>query len=180
MRAKATIAATLVVAVTLVLSAVTLRVLLRRSLQDNLDASARVRAAELATLVQGDAVPDELAVHTDEDALTQIVGPSGEIIAASANLAGAPPLGAIPASSKTSPFTTRLGPADDPDLFRVAVTTVGSAAGTTTIFVGSSLDPVNESVDATTGSSWSASPSSSPSWPSPPGSWWGERCDRWS
>ena len=87
-RAKATIAATLVVAVTLVLSAVTLRVLLRRSLQDSLEGSAKVRAAELATLVRTGAVPDELAVHAEEDALTQIVSPSGEVIAASGNLTG--------------------------------------------------------------------------------------------
>jgi signal transduction histidine kinase len=149
-RAKATLAATVMVAVTLVLGAVALRVLLRQALVGNLEAAARVRAAELIALVRHDDVPDQLAVHADEDALTQIVGPNGEVQAASTDLDGAAPLGPVPASDGARPFTVHLGPTNDPDVFRVVVATVGVDGGTTTVFVGSNMDRIDETVQTAT------------------------------
>ena len=116
----------------------------------NLEAAARVRAAELVALVRQDDVPDQLAVHADEDALTQIVGPDGKVLAATTDLDGAAPLGPVPASDSTQPFTVHLGPTNDPDVFRVVVATTGVAGHVTTVFVGANMDRTDEAVQTAT------------------------------
>lgn len=148
-RAKATLAATVVVALTLVLAALALRALLRDSLADSVEASARRRVAEVVAALAEDDDPDQFEVQADTDALTQVVAPDGRILAATPNLAGAAPLRPVPADP-AKPFTAHLGPTGDNDVFRVAVGTVATAAGATTVFAGANLDTVEESVQAVT------------------------------
>lgn len=148
-RVKATLAATVMVAITLVLAALALRGLLHDSLADSVEVTARLRAEELVALLAEEDTPGELGVNSDPDALTQVVAPDGTILAATPNLAGAAPLRPVPAGL-AKPFTVHLGPTGDNDVFRVVVATAATTAGTTTVFAGANLDTVEESVQTVT------------------------------
>jgi signal transduction histidine kinase len=148
-RAKAAISAGVIVAVTLVAGAIVLTVLVRRSLVDDLNAAARARAEDVAALLRAGAVPGTLAVHGEEDAVVQVVAADGTVLAASANLEGQGPLREGAASGgdgSAHPFTARVRTADDVDELRVLPVAVDLPSGRATVYIGSNLDRVDETI----------------------------------
>jgi signal transduction histidine kinase len=86
-RARTTLVATAVVAAALVLGSIGLLALLRASLTEGLENTLTAQAANVASLLRVGPLPAELpAGHTDT--FTQVVGPSGTVLAGSSNLEG--------------------------------------------------------------------------------------------
>jgi signal transduction histidine kinase len=132
-RVRTTSVAVAVVGVSLLIGSVVLVVSMNAVLVREVHAAAVVRATEAARVVEsgGDPVP---AVAGDDDVVLQVLGPSGEVLSATPNVAGRPALVRLaPGGSRELgvPFE------DDPFLF-VAV----AAGNGRTVLVGHALDAV--------------------------------------
>ena len=84
MRVRTTMAATAVVGVALVVSAFGLMSVLRHSLFDNVESSARVRANDVVGLLEGGTAPADLVLEDDDDeeTLVQVVDAAGNVVVA--------------------------------------------------------------------------------------------------
>lgn len=152
-RARATAAASLVVALALAVGAFGLLAVLEASLRDGLDRTLGDRARDLAAVAPGLAPGTELDTAGDED-IALVVGADGRVVAASSDEFSA-------ASPPFTLFLTGSGESedeDDPDLrtvrghdddgeaetFRVAAQAADD--GGRTVYVASNMDRVTEPV----------------------------------
>lgn len=146
-RARTTLAATMVMAVTVLLGSVALSTLLYRSLVHNLDKVAELRADDIAALARADELPDTLAI--EEESVAQVVDPGGRVIASSANVRGRPPMSTLVAAGD-EPAMRTIGEiagitGDAP--FRLLATGTTTGEGPVTIYVATSLEPAAETID---------------------------------
>ena len=105
LRARTTAVAVLIVGLALAVSAVTLLVLVRRSLVTNVDEAAKVLADEVGARAKVGTLPRILAVsggRGNNDLVIQVVDDQGRVVAASQNYAGQPPI-----SSEQPPLGTK-------------------------------------------------------------------------
>ena len=91
-RWRVTLAAVAVVGVGLLAGAAGMITLLRRANDDHVRAAARLRALEIAAVLQAGEVPGALTVEDDEEVLIQVLDRSGAVVASSPNMAGRPPV----------------------------------------------------------------------------------------
>ncbi len=146
-RARTTVAATVVMAVTVLLGSVALSTLLYRSLVHNLDKVAELRADDIAALARQGALPDSLAI--EEEAVAQVVDRRGRVLASSPNVRGRPPVSILfPIGDE--PAMRNIG--DIPGItddapFRLLATTTNTPDGPVTIYVATSLEPAEETID---------------------------------
>ena len=149
-RARTTIAACLVVAVALAVSAILCLFVLRRSLVDDVDRATLARAEDVAAAVRQGSLPLKPAVPGEEDAIVQVVAPSGRVLNASANFDERGPIAVRrPRGTQAERHTMRgLPESDDTTAFRVVAMRTRAKSGVRYVFVATSLEPVNESVDA--------------------------------
>ncbi|MEA2829138.1 MAG: hypothetical protein QOG43_3577 [Actinomycetota bacterium] len=143
-RARTTIAATLVMGLVLLLGGVALVAALRRSMVHNVDKVAELRAEDIGSLVRAGDMPEPLAV--EDDALVQIVDDAGRVVAASTNLAGRPPLADLRPPADGAAARTRDDLPGFAGEFRLVALGSVSPAGPVTIYVGATLEPVAEAV----------------------------------
>ena len=144
-RLRTTVGASLVVAVVLLVSALVMIFLLRRSLTDDVRAAADLRAQGLVDLLTADVAPRELPLGGDDDEFIQVLSRAGEVIAASAPVAGERALfdGDDDDSDVTSvPF--------EDDRFLVVGHATASGPGYTVI-VGRTLESVDDSTGVVAG-----------------------------
>ncbi|MBA3373459.1 MAG: ATP-binding protein [Actinomycetota bacterium] len=120
----------------------------RRTLIGNVSQTTALRSRDIAALVKRGTVPDPIPVSGRDEALVQIVGPDGDVVAASANLRQRPALVLPrPPAGETAVSQVEFLPVDDDEAgFRVAASTVQTAAGPTTVFVASSLEDVTDTI----------------------------------
>jgi signal transduction histidine kinase len=151
-RARTTLLATVVVALALLLGAVTLVLVLDRALTRSGDDAARARVADLAALASAGALPATLPV-TGEDDVAQVVGPEGRVVTASATLRDAGPLLArtpvIPGPRGGDPTVATVEDVPDGaerEAYRVWAARAGTPDGPVTVSVGTSLESVRETV----------------------------------
>jgi signal transduction histidine kinase len=132
-RVRITSAAVALVGLALLLGAIALVASLHAALTREVRITASVRAAEVARVLQsGGETP------TGDDVMFQLLGPTGEVLAASPNTAG------LPALVRLAPGHSRAinVPFDDGRFLAVA-----ASAGTgRTVVLGQSLDPVDEPI----------------------------------
>ena len=150
-RARTTAGAALTVAVALVLGAVVVIALQQRALTENIDTSLEQRADDLAALLAAGSLPSVLGTSGQgrrDETLAQILDANGRVVAASANIASDPPItgGFVPATGREFRTFDELPIDDDP--FRVLVQRIARADGAFTLYVATSLDPVDESTAA--------------------------------
>jgi signal transduction histidine kinase len=140
-RARTTALAVLVSALALVAAGVLLLLAFESSLVAARDEVARARAEDLVALVFADAVPTVLSVPR-EDNLAQVVDGSGNVVAASANIAGQPRVTELEPSPTAAAVRTVRGVLDEGEAedYRIWAVRAGSA----TVYVGSSLESVEE------------------------------------
>jgi signal transduction histidine kinase len=145
-RVRTTVAALAVVGVALVVGAVALVALLREALTEELRATTRLRATELAADLEAGARPAELAVGGDaEDLLVQVLGDRGEVVASSANVRGLPPVARLrPGASAIVDV-----PIDNDDFVAVAAGATAST-GRRTVVVARALDVVGDATRVVT------------------------------
>ncbi|MEU8263679.1 HAMP domain-containing sensor histidine kinase [Micromonospora sp. NPDC048999] len=150
-RLRSALAAALAVAFAFAVGAAAFVYLARADLVANVDATARQRAAEVASAVAGGgqgAIDQTLKPSPGEQTLVQVLAPSGKVEAASAALAGAAPLSPLRPQPGEVLREQRLLPFADEDPYRVVAEGVTTGTGTRTVLVAQSLRPVNESTEA--------------------------------
>ena len=91
-RWRVTLAAVVVVGLALLAGAVGMITLLHRAEEDNVRTAARLRANEIAAVLETGQAPGTLAVDDDEEVLIQVLDASGKVVASSPNMAGRPPV----------------------------------------------------------------------------------------
>jgi signal transduction histidine kinase len=145
-RARMTVLATLVAVIAVGISAVALLVVLRHSLERAGDDAAKTRAQDLAALATTGTLPRLLTVPNDED-VAQVVDASGAVLAGSTGhteraIATFAPEGRAPVVRMVRDVP------DDNELidFRVWAQRARTPDGPVTVYVGTSLESVNETI----------------------------------
>jgi signal transduction histidine kinase len=145
-RVRTTAAAVVAVAVALLVAAVAMVVLLRRSLTADVRAAAMLRAeavaSEASRIQQG-----VIAVGDEEEEFVQVLDAQGDVTSSSANLSGQPAV--VELAAGDAQRVEGLPFEEDP--FLAVGTTVDTAQGPLTVIVGRSLEIVAESSDAVVG-----------------------------
>ena len=149
-RARTTVAACVVVATALVVTAILFVIVLRRTLEGNLNDTGMARAEELATLVRETKLPLVLPDSGEKGAVIQVVDDGGRIIAASSQIVAGKRISALrPALGRSQAQTLDLLPMSGDqsgDRFRLLALGAQGPNGPVTVFVGISLDQVEESI----------------------------------
>lgn len=146
-RARTSIAATVVVGAALTIGAISLVAVLRHSLVQNIDDAATVRASDLSSLARQGRLPATLAVAGEEDALVQVVDAAGDVVAASANLAGQDPISSLePPGRAAVARTVEDLPIGDAEEFRIVALRATAPAGPVVIYVATSLEATDETL----------------------------------
>lgn len=143
-RVRTVIAAVAVVGIALVIGAVALVSTLRRNVVDNVETAARLRAADVVTLLEAGTPADALAVDDEEASLVQVLDTRGRVVASSPNIEGEAAIGNLPAGAAR---TFRRLPIDDGDYRAVAVA-ARAPNGRFTVVVARSLEPAEDTVRA--------------------------------
>jgi len=144
-RGRVTVGATVAASLVLVVTAVGLVIAQHRILTSNLDGSLRLRADDLVATIIGGQLPEVLADQGDTDAVAQVVGADGEVLAASSNLAGLRAIADLPESGDV--FATAKLSIDDGS-FRLMSRRIQLGGTGLAIHVGASRDDVVESTRA--------------------------------
>jgi signal transduction histidine kinase len=160
-RLRSALAAAAVVVVAVGMVAIGLIVTAIDELTGNVDDAARQRAGEVIAAIQagdGARLTETLQASPGDQTIVQILTPAGQVVAASAAIAGRPALTPLrPAANETVFDQTRLPlPVEDP--FRILVTGMPTDDGGREVVVAQSLGPVNESIEAITRSALVAMP----------------------
>lgn len=141
-RVRTTLAAVLVVGIALLVAAVAMVVTLRSSLQRDVEATARLRAQDVATALENGAASGGPTLGDADDSFVQIVDSSGTVIRSSPKVDGLPPVGNLAPGES---FRLAGLPQEEDDPFMVVVTSANAPEGRLTVLVGRSLDPVEDS-----------------------------------
>ncbi len=146
-RARTTLATTLLAGVVLVAAAWVLLGVLRHDLTEHRDDLARSRAAELARQVAQGTLPTHLT-DLGEDGIAQVVGPDGAVLGWSSGLTGSGPIAEVPVRTGGADLLVLTGVQDDTETedYRVWALSAPGPSGPVSVFVGDSLESVEEAV----------------------------------
>jgi signal transduction histidine kinase len=139
-RVRTTVAATLVVGVAMAIGAVALVAVLRVTLTREVLASAQLRGADVAAVLEAGTPPGELAVGDPEDLLIQVLDAGGRVVASSPNVAGAPTVARLRPGESANVDV----PIDNDDFLAVA-TAADTSRGRFTVVVARAVEEVGES-----------------------------------
>jgi signal transduction histidine kinase len=142
-RVRAALAATLVVALILAVSAVAFVLLQRSQLESTLTGVAEQEAAAVATQVAraGAAAADVTPAGTGEQALVQVVSSDGVVVAASPSITGEPPLVDLrPAPGRMLSVRAASLPIGEEDPFAVVARGVHGPDGDAVVIAAQSLE----------------------------------------
>lgn len=151
-RARTTVAAVLIVGLALAVSAVSLLLLVQRSLVRNVDEAAELLAEDIATRAEDGTLVARLPVpggDKDDDFVIQVVDDAGRVLAASQNFVGREPVSTHRPPVDDDWITTVHGLPVDPDHdFRLVAVRSPTPSGLVTVYVASELEQVKETVDS--------------------------------
>lgn len=144
-RFRITLAATVAVAVVLLVASVGLVIAQRRALTRSLEETLEQEVGALVVDAGRDQLSDPLDPAGDDDSVAQVVvGATGEVIASTPNVEGRPRL--VPASSPPFSSTTTVESVlDEGDRFLIVTRPVPSTNAPLLVSVGAPLDDVAES-----------------------------------
>ncbi|MGQ0431347.1 MAG: sensor histidine kinase [Microthrixaceae bacterium] len=142
LRVQTTAVAVVVVGVALVVGGLTLVVLLRNALTDQVRTTARLRAVDVAGVLESGTPPEGLAVNDEEDLVIQVLDSSKKVVASSANIAGEPLLADLAPGRSMEIGATPVG--GDHSFLLVAVP-AEAPSGRFTVMVGRSTELVTDS-----------------------------------
>lgn len=146
MRLRATLSATLVVALALAVAAVAVVLLQRQALESSLTDLARRQAAEVATQVANDGAAVDLAGGTGEQSLVQVVDSRGQVTASTPTVAGEPPVvKSAPRPGRVATLRPDHLPIGENEPFVVVVRGVSSPDGPMVVIAAQSLESVERS-----------------------------------
>lgn len=151
-RAKTVVAASLVFAIALALTAWLFLAVMRRALNNNVANSARARAEELALLTQETKLPSMLPDSGEKGSVVQVVDGAGRSLAASAQVIAGRRLSRLRPGLAEFRSETRddlpITGDQEGDPFRVVAFGAQTSRGPIFVYVGVGLDQVNETVAA--------------------------------
>lgn len=145
-RVRTTAAAVLVVGVSLLIAAVAMVVLLKRSLREHVQSSAHIRAEAIADELDLGASLAVTAVGDEDEEFVQVLDADGRVVLASPNVSGEGPIARLGPGQAESvePVPFETGP------FLVVGSSSKGARGPLTVLVGRSLEGVTEAAGAVT------------------------------
>ena len=145
-RSRATVGAVAVVAVALLLASSLLVLFLRRSLTNDVETAASVRAVTLSSVITSDGDLEEQLSNLSDDVFVQVVDQDGGVVASTSNVGDEPlEVGADTPTEIEVPFD------DDPFLVVSYTVEVVGPTEIRKVVVGHNLDHVEESTQAVTG-----------------------------
>ncbi|WP_254127146.1 cell wall metabolism sensor histidine kinase WalK [Aquihabitans sp. G128] len=144
-RVRTTLLATVVLGATLLLGAAGLLAVLDQRLTDNVERSARLRAGDVAALIEAGAPLDRLAADDVDESLLQVLDPTGTVVASSSNVDGQPPVLDLPVGSTRTVAGLALSPEQR---FVVVSEPATVAQGRYVVLAARSVDPAEDSVEA--------------------------------
>lgn len=150
-RARTTLVASLAVALTLVVASVAVVLILRRTLVQNIDEVADLRAEDVVALARQGLLPHTLANLEDEDAAVQVVDDNDTVLAATANLAGEGRLTTFVPGRHSTARTLRGVPGIGSHEARVTAMRSRADGSFVTVYVATSLEPVDETLSIVRG-----------------------------
>jgi signal transduction histidine kinase len=133
-RARTTLAATVIVGVAFAVASLALVVTLHRSLVTHVDDVADVQAADVAGLAAQGSLPPALTRASDDGTVTQVVDAHGQVVAATAGVREPLPVAGFRAGTRT------IGEQ------RVVARPARTPTGPVTVYVATSLEPVDDAV----------------------------------
>ena len=140
-------AATVVVAVTLVVSCVALVILMHQFLVSGLDATELARAREVAAQASAGGLSGVIPSTARDSSLVQVLDASGRVIASTADIAGQDPvLTPPPVLRQTTTITLAVSPLDTGGEFRITAEPVTLKTGTGWVYVANSLSQVDAAI----------------------------------
>lgn len=144
-RARVTVGAALVVAVTLAALGFGIVSLVREQAVAAVSATANAQARTVATLAEAGQLPALLEVDSLDDTLLQVVAANGTVLAASPQLTGLGPLtGTGPPEQRASERTLRIELPSSDGVFRVVTAPVATPGGRVVVHAASSLAQADE------------------------------------
>ena len=146
-RVRTTAAAVLVVGLSLVIGGVMMTGLLRRALERDVRTAARLRARDVASVIESGSGPRSLAVEDREDSLIQVLDATGQVVASSPNMTGQAPVADLDPGASVLVDRTVLEDAP----FMVVAEGTKSPTGMFTVLVARSTDDVEESTRRVSG-----------------------------
>jgi len=118
----------------------------RTSLTDDIETTIRLRVADLVAALEGGSLPTSIAIPSEDAAFVQIVDLSGAVVRSSPNIEGEPAVATFrPDGSRTAARTLHDLPIGD-EPFRVVAEIATSDGTSFTVYVGGSLEPVDDAV----------------------------------
>ena len=142
-RVRTTVAAAAILGTALVLAGIAMVLLLQRSLTNDVRTSALLRARAVADTLEAGESAGSVAVGDDEEEFVQVVDAAGNVVASSANLAGARP---VPALGEDESVHLEVPFEDDP--FLAVATDASTSEGPVSVIAGRTLETVAESTGA--------------------------------
>jgi len=120
----------------------------RAALTDDIETTIRLRADDLVAALEGGSLPASIAIPFEDTSFVQIVDATGSVVRSSPNIEGEPAVATFnPGRSRTAARTLHdlpIGEGDHP--FRVVAEPAGTGATDFTVYVGGSLEPVDDAV----------------------------------
>ncbi len=145
-RARTTIAATLLFALALAAGGVGLVMILQNTMIDNVDTALRLRAADIGGLLEGGTNLTDVTIVDEDESFVQIIA-GGRVVAASENVEGEEP---ISTESPGRIVTSDAHPVDD-GAFRILVSEAETPSGPVTVIVASTLEDAERTMEVTLG-----------------------------
>jgi signal transduction histidine kinase len=139
-RVRTTLAATLIVAITLSVGSAILISRFRASLDNNRRSAAVALASDISSLASTGRLPPTLDLPNQDATYAQVIDSSGNVLAASANIAGKPALAPpVAPGSKTTFRRVAHSPVDSDVPEMLVVMPAGTSTGRLTVLTGYSL-----------------------------------------
>jgi signal transduction histidine kinase len=141
------LAAAVVVAAALAAGGASLIWGLHRSQLNSVGSAARLRAADVASLVKAGTVPAVLASPTDDVTVVQVIDDHGHVVASTENLQGEPPITSfVPAGDQLVTRTMSELPVGEGHPFLVAAVRVPTPQGMRVVYSAASLALVDSTM----------------------------------
>ncbi|MFC4786277.1 ATP-binding protein [Nocardioides sp. MAHUQ-72] len=147
LRTRATLLATALTGLTLVLASVALVLTLEAHLRSGADELARSRIHDLLQLAATGDLPATLT-NLDDEGVGQVVSADGRVLAASPNIRGAPPIAGFDPGPGLSVRTVDAPDDVETETYRLWAGTGPGRDGEVTVYLGTSLESVREASTA--------------------------------
>lgn len=147
-RVRTTIGATAAVGLALLIGSVILMGALRDRLIEDVEIAARLRAEDVAGLLEEGTPPRSLAIDEDDESLVQIVDEDDQVVLSSHNVDGEGPIADLEDGRATTVEDVGLGEEDEHPAFRVVALDAEGPDGPYTVLVARTLESADEGIAA--------------------------------